>query len=93
MRVVGIKGFEMPRRRRQRERQKGNRLNSETRTLHVYHAFLYISFPLLQDYDGKIPNFTFYGGRKQATVSFLSLSELEYGSYEFGSKEFACIRK
>ena len=70
MLVVGIKDFKMPRRRRQRERQKGNRLNSNTTTLHVHHAFLYISLPLLQDYDGKIPNFTFYGGRKQATAKF-----------------------
>ena len=43
-------------------------------TLHVYHAFLYISLPSLQHclhhYDVKMPNFTFYGGRKQATTIF-----------------------
>ena len=27
-------------------------------------------FPLLYDYDGKMPHFTFYGGRKQATAKF-----------------------
>ena len=33
-----------PRRRRQRERQKTIGLMSKTTTLHVHHAFLYISF-------------------------------------------------
>ena len=27
-------------------------------------------FVVTADYDVKIPNFTFYGGRKQATISF-----------------------
>ena len=27
------------------------------------HAFLYISLPSLHDYDEKMPNFPFYGGR------------------------------
>ena len=31
-------------------------------------AFLYISLPSLHDNDVKIPNFMFYGGRKQATT-------------------------
>ena len=52
----------------------------KTTTLHVHRAFLYISLLALHDYDGKITNFTFYGGRKQATAKFLFLSELEYGS-------------
>ena len=43
---------------------------SKTTTLHVYHAFLNISLPSPHDYDGKMPNFTFYGGRKQATAKF-----------------------
>ena len=70
MLMVGIKDFKMPRRRRQRERKKGNRLNSKTVTLHVRHAFSCISLPLLHDYYGKIPSFIFYGGRKQATAKF-----------------------
>ena len=45
-------------------------LISKTTILHVHHAFLYISLPSLQDYDEKMPNFTFYGGRKQATMKF-----------------------
>ena len=32
--------------------------------------FLYISLPLLHNCDMKMPNFTFYGGRKQATTKF-----------------------
>ena len=41
-------------------------------SLQVHHALLYISSPLLYDYDKKkkMTNFTFYGGRKQATVKF-----------------------
>ena len=41
---------------------------SKTTTLHVHHAFLYISFLFLHDYDVNMPNFAFYGGRKQATT-------------------------
>ena len=33
----------------------------KTITLHVHHAFLYISLPSLRDYDAKMPNFTFCG--------------------------------
>ena len=29
------------------------------RTLHVYHVFLYISLPSLQDYNVKLPIFSF----------------------------------
>ena len=43
---------------------------SKTTTLHVYHTYLYISFPSLHDYDVKIPNFERYGERKQATTKF-----------------------
>ena len=45
-------------------------LISKTTTLHVQHTFLYISLPSLHDYGVKIPNFTFYGGRKQAKTNF-----------------------
>ena len=48
-------------------------LLSKTTTLHVHHAFLYISLPPLQDYNVKMPNFTFYGGRKQETTNFFFL--------------------
>ena len=41
---------------------------SKTTTLHVHHAFFYISLPFLHDYDVKMPNFALNGGRKQATT-------------------------
>ena len=41
----------------------------KTTTLHVHHAFLYISLPSLHDYDVKMFNCKFYGGRKQATMN------------------------
>jgi len=42
----------------------------KTTSLHVHHAFLYISLPSLHDYEVKMPNCKFYGGRKQATTNF-----------------------
>ena len=46
----------------------------KTTPLQVHHAFLYISLPSLHDYDVKMPNCKFYGGRKQAaTHLFFSL--------------------
>ena len=39
-------------------------------TLHVQHAFLHISLSSLHDYDVQMPNFSFYGGQKQATTKF-----------------------
>ena len=45
-------------------------LISKTTTLHVHHAFLYISLLSLHDYDVKMPNFTFYRGSAQATTKF-----------------------
>ena len=47
----------------QRERHKTIGLMRKTTTSHVHHTFLYISFPFLHDYDVKMPNFAFYGGR------------------------------
>ena len=45
-----------------------------TTTLHVRHAFMYISLPSLHGYDVKMPNCKFYRGRKQATTNlFFSL--------------------
>ena len=42
----------------------------------MQHAFLDISLSSLHDYNVKMPNFTFSGGRKRATtkVFFLSLN-------------------
>ena len=65
---VVIRDFKMPRRRRQRERQKAIVRIGKIKTLHVHQAFLFISLPSLHDYDGKMLNFTCYGERKQATA-------------------------
>ena len=45
-------------------------LVNKTTTLHVHRTYLYISFPFLHDYDVKMPNFAFYGERKQAKTKF-----------------------
>ena len=61
-------------RRRQRQRQKSIALVSKTTTLHVHHAFLYISLPSLHDYDVKWPNFKFFeDGKSKATKSTISV--------------------
>ena len=44
-------------------------LISKTTTLHVQHTFFVHFFASLHDYGVKIPNFTFYGRRKQATTN------------------------
>ena len=62
--------FKIQRRGQQLERQKTLGLISKTTTSHAQHTFWYISFPFLHDYDVKMPNFAFYGGRKQATTKF-----------------------
>ena len=54
--------------RRQRERHvKKKQLvyKAKLTTLRVHHTFLYISLSTLHDYDVKMPNLTFYGGRKE----------------------------
>ena len=64
-----IRDFKIQRRGRQQERQKKPLgLISKTTTLHVHHAFLCISLPALHDHDVKMPNFAFYGVRKQAST-------------------------
>ena len=45
-------------------------LISKTTALNVQHTFLYISLPSQHDYSVKMPNFTFYGGRKQVKANF-----------------------
>ena len=40
----------------------------------MHHAFLYISLPSLYDYDLKMPNFTFCGGREHTTTTFFFFS-------------------
>ena len=50
----------------QRERQK----IGKTTIPHVHHAFLYISFLTLHDYDVKMPNFRFCGRCEHKTTFF-----------------------
>ena len=49
-------------------------LISKTTTLHVHHAFWYISLPSLHDYNVKLPNFTFCRGREHKTTTFFFFS-------------------
>ena len=51
-----IRDFKIQRHGRQRERQKTKGLISKATTLHVHHAFLYISFLFLHEFDVKMPN-------------------------------------
>ena len=51
-------------------------LISKTTTLHMHHAFLYISVPSLPDYNVKVPEFTFCRGREHKTTTFFSFPEL-----------------
>ena len=46
----------------------------QTTTLHVHHAFLYISLPSLHDYDVKMPNFTSCGGHEHKTTTLFFFS-------------------
>ena len=66
------KQFKIPRGRRQRERQKSYSLTRQNNNFCTCHAFLYwFLYPAsLHDYDVKLPNFTSYGRRKQATTKF-----------------------
>jgi len=69
--AVNNRDFKIQRRGRRRERQKNNgvykQINSFARASHFFCTFL---CPFLHDYDVKIPNFTFFGVRKQATTKF-----------------------
>ena len=50
--------------------KKVNRLNRQNNNSTRSSRFMYNTLPSLHDYDGKMPNFKFYGGRKQATTKF-----------------------
>ena len=57
--------------------KKSNNLQNNNSLLHVHDALLYISFPSLQDYNVKMPNFRFNEERKQTKTN---LSFLRYHS-------------
>ena len=48
--------------------QNNNFAGATHNTQHTF--FLYIPLPSLHDYDVKMPNVTFYEGRKQASTKF-----------------------
>ena len=64
-RPLSTRDLTKPRRRRQREHQKTIGLMSKTTTLHVHHAFLYISLPSLHYNDVKWPSFKFTWERQR----------------------------
>ena len=49
-------------------------ISKKTTTLHVHHAFLYISLPSLHDYNVKVVKFTFCLGREHKTTTFFLFS-------------------
>ena len=48
---------------------------------------MYISLPLLQDYDVKLPHFTFNEGREHEKTIYLFFSELRYSPLEFNTRK------
>ena len=66
-----IREFKQRRWGRQRERQKNNRFRLAKQQLYrCIMAFMYISLPLLHDYNVKPSGFTFYRGREHKTTIF-----------------------
>ena len=51
----------------------------KTTTLHVHHAFLYISWPSVHDYDVKIPNSLEH--KAATSFFFFSSTSILHGSY------------
>ena len=73
--LLSKRELKQPQRRRQQERQKSNWLRlAKTTILHVHHAFLFISLPSLHDYDVKLPDLPFCGGREQKTTTICCFS-------------------
>ena len=78
--TVSVSGFfrelkqRAGRRRRQRERETSKKgLDKQNNNFYVHHPCSYIPLPSLHDYDLKVPNFTFCGGRKhKKTIFFFS---------------------
>ena len=77
--------LEQRRRRRLQGPQKQKLLIGKTTTLHVPHAFLYISLPSLRDYDVAMPNFTWRfvedaNTRQRLSFLFLNFDTVFYNS-------------
>ena len=66
---VYIRDFKIQRRGRQQERQINNRFYKQKKQLCTCTTpFCTFLCPFLHDHDVKMPNFAFYGERKQATT-------------------------
>jgi len=83
--------FKMQRRRE--SKKKAISWQGKTTTLHVLHAFLYISLLSLHDYHVKMPNFAFCEVRKQAITKFslILFMNLDMVDSNSAPEEFACI--
>ena len=72
--AVVIREFTHRRRRRQRERKKAIGLDKQNNNFARASGFLHISLPSLNDYNVKLPNFTFCRGREHKTSTFFFFS-------------------
>ena len=73
-----IKDFKIQRRGRQRERQENKRFNKQNlTTLHVHHAFLYISILFFTTSTSKCLIWRFKEDVNKQRRNFISLSEIE----------------
>ena len=54
----------------------------KTTNLYVHRAFLYNSFPSRHDYDEKMHNYTFWGGRELKTTTFFIFSWTSIESFK-----------
>ena len=92
LREGGVGNRDLTKLRRQRrpqtQRQKAIGLVSKKKTLHVRHAFLYISLPSLHNYDVKWPILSFFRGRERQGDKFyhLRLNSGAAPSLQFQSK-------
>ena len=85
--IVNNREFKMPRRRRQRERQKAIACQGQTTTLHVHHVFctslcLHCTSTTWKCFFSRFLEYV----NEQSWQDFLSLSELGYGWKEFCSR-------
>ena len=86
--IVNNRKFKM---RRPRESKKSNSLTRQNTTLHVHHAFLYISLPSLHGHHVKLPNFMFCEVQKQAMIKFYFSLWLDMVDGNSAPEESTCI--
>ena len=80
------------RRRRQRGREKSNRLDWQNNNFTSASRFFYISLPWLHDYNVNVPIFTFCREREHKTTTFFFFSwTFILSLLEFNYKKFANI--